>query len=162
MATPFMKGFALKLVAEAATRLGLDVFVVDVDRDYKVQMALYAQGRQPLDEVNLLRKVAGLGPIKEEQNERVVTWTMASKHIIRLDDTDPHNDQSRAVDFGIRDPSGKYVGDVKADVNYDNEPDYIQLALLAEEIGGGRIKAGARFKNKKGEPCPDYPHFEEA
>jgi hypothetical protein len=156
MATPYMKWFAETLIAEADARLGLRVIVVDVDRDYKVQVALYAQGRQGLNEVNLLRKHAGLAPITEAQNKRRVTWTLASKHIINLDDDRADNDKSRAVDFGILDGAGRYVGDVKADINLDNVADYEQLAELGEEIGGARIRAGARFKN------PDYPHFQEA
>jgi hypothetical protein len=155
MATPFIKWFTETIIVDAKVRLGLDVIVTDVDRLYQVQMALYAQCRQPLEEVNLLRKIVGLAPITEKENGHRVTWTMASKHIIRLDDTRTDNDKSYAVDLGILDRSGHYVGDVKADVNGDNVADYVQLAALGKEIGGNKIKAGADFKN------PDFPHFEE-
>lgn len=161
-ATPFMREFARQLIVVANTQPNLRVIVTDVDRDYKVQMALYAQNRQPLAEVNLLRKIVGLAPITAEKNKKKVTWTMASKHIINLDDTLPTNDLSRAIDFGILDAQGKYQGEAKADINRDNRPDYIQLGELGEQIGGARVKWGGRFKDAKGRSAPDFPHFEEA
>lgn len=160
-ATPFMREFAKQLIAEAKAQLKLTVIVTDVDRDYKTQMALFAQGRQILTETNLLRKVAGLALITAVENQKRVTWTMASKHIINLDDSVLTNDLSTAIDFGILDVNGKYHGDVKADINKDNRPDYIQLGELAEKIGGDKIKWGGRFRNALGHSSPDFPHFEE-
>ncbi len=56
-------------------------FIIETKRLLEVQAAYYAQGRQPLDEVNNLRKDAGLWLIKEEQNQKPITWTMKSKHL---------------------------------------------------------------------------------
>lgn len=84
-ATPFMREFSNLLIAHMKTEHGIRVIVTSVDRDYKVQMALYAQGRQPLSEVNRMRSFAGLPLISEKEN-RPVTWTMASKHIVNFDD----------------------------------------------------------------------------
>ena len=116
-------------------------------------MALYAQGRQSLTEVNILRKRAGLSPIISIENKKV-TWTMASRHIINLSNDDPNDNLSYAIDFGILDKNGKYVGDVKADINNDNKSDYIQLGALAKKIDSGIIWGGD-FKKSK-----DYPHYE--
>lgn len=115
------------------------------------QVALYAQGRKPLEEVNKLRVIAGLPVLKSETQNRKVTWTLHSKHLIDLDDGNPDNDKSRAFDIVIT-RDGKAVWDVKADVNKDNEPDYIQAGKIGESVG---LRWGGRFKS------PDMPHFEE-
>ena len=154
-ATPFLREFSALLIAKAKADLDLKVIVTSVDRDYKEQMALFAQGRQSLAETNLLRKVARMVPITAKENTRKVTWTMASKHITNLDDTLPENNLSRAIDFGILDSNGAYQGSIKADVNKDNISDYKQLGELGEAVGAGRIKWGGRWMN------PDMPHFEE-
>ena len=122
-ATPFLREFSALLIAKAKSDLDLKVIVTSVDRDYKEQMALFAQGRQSLAEVNLLRKAAKMAPITAKENTRKVTWTMASKHIINLDDRFPENNLSRAIDFGILDKNGHYMGSIKADVNKDNIAD---------------------------------------
>lgn len=155
-----IKIFAMELIKRANEELRLKVIVVSVMRTYLEQVALHAQGRLPLYEVNLARKKAGMLPLEAHLNN-IVTWTLNSKHIINLDDSFPDNDKSRAVDFGILDKYGKYQGSDKADVNQDNEPDYLQLGnlgmRLAEEfaypiIWGGDLKG--RFKGK------DKAHFE--
>lgn len=153
-ATPRMKEFALKLIGLAKEELGIKVIVTDVARPYEVQVALYAQGRETLENVNKLRKRAKLAPITHKEN-RKVTWTLASKHIINLSNDDPTDDLSHAIDFGILDKNGKYMGDIKADVNKDNKPDYIQLGALAKKIDKDIIWGGDWSKSK------DYPHFEE-
>ncbi|HOL44530.1 MAG TPA: M15 family metallopeptidase [Methanothrix sp.] len=69
----------------------------------------------------------------------IVTWTRKSKHI-----------EGRAFDIAIlRD--GKPCWDVKADVNQDSVPDYIQAGEIGESVG---LIWGGRWKK------PDYPHFE--
>jgi peptidoglycan LD-endopeptidase CwlK len=153
-ATPRMKEFALKLIGLAKEELGIKVIVTDVARQYEVQVALYAQGRETLENVNKLRKRAKLAPITHKEN-RKVTWTLASRHIINLSNDDPTDDLSHAIDFGILDKNGKYMGDIKADVNKDNKSDYIQLGTLAKKIDKDIIWGGDWSKSK------DYPHFEE-
>ena len=133
-ATPRMRDFAIKLIGLAKEELNLRVIVTDVSRLFEVQVALYAQGRETLENVNKLRSRAKLAPITHLENKNKVTWTLASKHIINLSNDDPTDDKSHAIDFGILDNNGKYQGDVKADVNKDNKSDYIQLGLLAKKI----------------------------
>lgn len=152
-----LKIFAMELIKRASEELRLKVIVVSVMRTYLEQVALHAQGRLPLYEVNLARKKAGMLPIEARLNN-IVTWTLNSKHIINLDDNFPENDKSKAVDFGILDKFGKYQGSDKADVNQDNEPDYIQLGELGVKLAGEfdyPIRWGGHFKKNK-----DYPHFE--
>jgi len=110
------------------------------------QIALYAQGRKTLDEVNDLRKVAGMPPISEAENKRPVTWTLDSKHVIGS-----KRPLSEAFDIVLTD-HGKVHWDVSADVNANNIPDYIEAAKIA--IGCG-LRAGAFFSKK------DYCHFED-
>jgi hypothetical protein len=153
-AVPFLKQFAEQLIFACQETLGLKIFIVDVDRDYKVQMAYYAQNRQPLSDVNALRRAAGLPLITEQQNAKKITWTMNSKHVTNLDDGNPNNDLSRAIDIGLKDENGRYCGDGDEDLNGDGKHDYEQVWRLAEELGNGKIKAGGRFG--------DEPHLEMA
>ncbi|MCK9195455.1 MAG: M15 family metallopeptidase [Syntrophales bacterium] len=122
----------------------------------KEQFALYAQGRHPLNYVNGLRRLAGMPPINAKENLVSVTWTLQSKHLIDLDDMDPKNDQARAFDIAII-LQGKPIWDMKVNVNQNEIPDYTEAGLIGESIG---LIWGGRFKNAKGKPRPDYPHFE--
>lgn len=154
-ATPTIQQFWSELQSTVKKELNLDIFLVDVDRDWKVQRAYYAQGRDSLLIVNRLRKEVNLPSLTIEQNKRKVTWTMNSKHITNLDDNDENNNLSRAIDIGLKNYDGKYIGDAGADINKDSKKDYEQIGLIGERIGNGKIKWGGRFKS------PDMPHFEE-
>lgn len=153
-ATLRVRNFANKLISEAKRILNIDVFVIEVDRPYIVQVAYYAQGRDTLEAVNKLRKRAGLSPINAATNKKKITWTMNSKHIINLENNSSIDNLSHAVDFGIKDKMGKYSGDSKADTNKDNKPDYKQLGIIGKVIDPGMIWGGD-WKN------PDMPHWEE-
>lgn len=135
---------------EAAMRAcGLPFIVTCTARTVREQIALYAQGRAPLEEVNRLRLYAGLPPIGIDGN-RKVTWTLQSKHLVDLDDGHTGNDKSRAFDIAIL-KDGRPVWDVKVDVNADHIPDYDQAGAIGESVG---LRWGGRFKT------PDRPHFE--
>lgn len=153
-ATPRVRNFANKLISEAKRVLNIDVFVIEVDRFYNVQVAYFAQGRDTLEAVNKLRKRAGLSPINAATNKKKITWTMNSKHIINLENNIDSDDLSKAVDFGIKDKMGKYDGSSKADTNKDNKPDYKQLGIIGKMIDPGMIWGGD-WKT------PDMPHWEE-
>lgn len=129
---------------------GHDIIFTSVDRDYREQFAYYCQGREPLDTTNRFRKIAGLPPITQLENRKKITWTLNSKHIVNLDDERLDNDKARAFDFGIV-YNGKYITDVKADVDKDNIEDYKECALIGESLG---LISGMRFKNS------DFPHLE--
>ena len=76
---------------------------------------------------------------------KIVTWTRNSRHTKR-----------DAFDVAIL-KQGKPVWDIKVDVNEDDIPDYQQAGEIGESCG---LEWGGRFKNKKGKPRPDYPHFQ--
>lgn len=146
---PELKEKAIKH-QELCRASGIEIIFTCTARNVKEQIALYAQGRQGVDEVNELRRIAGLRPITEEANQRPVTWTLNSKHLVDLEDVNLYNDKARAYDIAIvRD--GKVNWDLKADVNENEVADYEEVARIGESIG---LKAGARFKT------PDYPHFQ--
>jgi peptidoglycan L-alanyl-D-glutamate endopeptidase CwlK len=74
-ARPYFDSFLRKLDAE-----GLRYSVVETLRSPEVQAAYYAQGRKPLEEINTLRKKAGLYLLGEAEGKRIVTRTMHSVH----------------------------------------------------------------------------------
>jgi len=129
------------------TAAGLHCCLTRVACTYKEQVALYAQGRDSLYNVNHYRWLAGLPMIRESEN-RKVTWTLKSRHIVNLDDQDGANDKARAFDFAITHDK-KAVWDIKADTNRSAEPDYDEAGNLWESCGG---IWGGRWKN------PDRPH----
>ncbi|HSW64296.1 MAG TPA: M15 family metallopeptidase [Dissulfurispiraceae bacterium] len=129
----------------AACRVaGHEVIVTSVDRSFEEQQALYAQGREALGLVNALRRLAGLSPLTDKENKRRVTWTLNSRHF------PDRRGRSHAFDFGIV-RNGAYVGDVKADLDGDTIPDYLECARIGEALG---LVSGRHFRN------PDYPHLE--
>jgi peptidoglycan L-alanyl-D-glutamate endopeptidase CwlK len=136
--------------AAAMAAAGLPFMLTCTARTVREQIALYAQGREKLDQVNALRKIAGLSPITFQENSRKVTWTLASKHIIDLEDNIPENDKSRAFDIAIlRDDRPTW--NLKVNVNKNDIPDYDEAGRIGEAVG---LRWGGRF------PSPDRPHFE--
>lgn len=138
---------AFKAVMAAA---GIPFILTCTARTVREQIALYAQGREKLDHVNALRKLAGLSPITFWENARKITWTLASKHLIDLDDNTPENDKARAFDIAIT-KDGRPVWDLKVNVNQNDLPDYDEAGRIGEMVG---LRWGGRFKS------PDRPHFE--
>lgn len=121
-------------------------------RTVKEQQALYAQGRQTLDEINVLRAMAGLSPISALEAKNKVTSTLQSKHLVDLDDGVLENDKSRAFDIAIV-KDKKATWDLKVNVNENETPDYFEAGKIGESVG---LIWGGSWKNFK-----DYPHFEE-
>jgi len=71
----------IKKYLQRLRELKIDVIILETLRSYETQEAYYAQGRKPLDVVNALRAKAKLYLINEEENKKVITWTMKSKHL---------------------------------------------------------------------------------
>lgn len=139
---PFMRK-----VDDAKLKIGISCTA----RLMKCQVALYAQGRQPLVEINRLRLLAGMKEIGATEAKKIVTWTLFSKHLVNYDDEDPNNDYSQAFDFFLL--SGKTATwDVKTNVNKNKILDYEEIGEIAESFGW---VWGGRWKKK-----PDYPHIE--
>ena len=77
-AQPVFENF-LRYLDEA---LGENQYIVfEGRRSVKTQEAYYAQGRKSLEEVNALRKQAGLYLLRSEKDNYTITWTLKSKHI---------------------------------------------------------------------------------
>lgn len=140
-----------KLFQSAMVVAKLPFILTSVARTLKEQTALYAQGRNSIDQVNLLRKIAGLTPITKEQNV-CVTWTMKSKHIVDPDSKDPTKHLSNAFDIAIIKPNNQPTWDIKVDVNNDMIPDYQEAGKLGQSVG---LIWGGTFKSS-----PDYPHYQ--
>lgn len=113
---------------------GLHYVITSVDRTIVQQMALFVQGRMGLSYVNIFRQLAGLYRIKEHNN-KIVTWTMTSKHVTNMYDDDLNNDYSRAFDFALLKGKGIAHWDLKISVNDNDIPDYREAGALAETVG---------------------------
>lgn len=124
-------------------KAGLLYVLTFTARTLQFQAALYAQGRQPLDEVNKLRACLGLTPISDKENVKV-TWTMLSFHVVDLLDGRTDNDKCRAFDFALERDVKHIHYDTKLSINNNAIPDYREAGLLGEKVG---LVAGMRFKN---------------
>lgn len=114
-------------------------------RMYEEQVALYAQGRESLEEVNRLRKLANMPwMITDAENAKPVTWTMHSKHFPNPDG------YSRAFDVVVMKNGRVASWDLKWNSDKDKVPDYEELARIAEQVG---LVAG-------GHAFGDWPHFQ--
>jgi len=104
----------------------IPAIIVETRRPVEVQAAYYAQGREPLAAVNAKRHRAGLAPIGEAENGRIVTKTLDSLHII-----------GRAIDICPMDSKGRIVWTVTK----DNAALWLSIGAIGERCGfewGGR------------------------
>jgi len=134
---------------KAMSEAGLDFIVTCTGRSILEQIALYAQGRMDIFDVNKLRDVAGLPAIGSEYNKKV-TWTLNSRHVINMFDSDLNNDYSRAFDIALEKYSRPHWN-LKVDVNENEIPDYEEAGRIGESVG---LEWGGRWKHK------DYVHFQ--
>ncbi len=134
------------LMRQAAALVGIRYIITCTARSHQEQLALFAQGRKPVEEVNRLRVAVKLPPITREKN-RVVTWTIDSMHIVGNGRV-----LSRAFDVAILKEGTKVPHwQIKVDTDNDGIADYMELALIGQDLG---LRAGGLWKT------PDYPHFE--
>ena len=107
-------------------------YIIQGYRTQEQQNAYWAQGREDLQTVNNLRRIAGLDPINDAENAKHVTWVTHSKHMDGL-----------AVD----------IANVKdGDVDWDNMVFYRAAATEFAKYG---LVWGGSWKDKQ-----DNPHFE--
>ena len=111
-------------------------------RSFEEQEALYAQGRETLEEVNAKRKEAGLQPIKSSENRRVTNAKGGSSY---------HN-FAIAFDFVLIVNGVSASWDTKKDFDQDLQSDWMEVVKVFEDAG---YTWGGRFRTIK-----DYPHFE--
>ena len=138
---------------ELLKKAGIPVVYTCVGRTDKVQIALYAQGRNDVLTINTYRALAGMAPFAtgDPEAKRIVTWTLNSQHVTNWNDGNPNNDLSRAWDYAVGDP--KHLSwDVKIDVNKNKLPDYIEAGRLAQSTG--LLEAGVFWKKQ------DSPHIQ--
>jgi hypothetical protein len=150
---PYFAPVAKSFVATLKER-GVRCIVWDAGRTTAAQVALFAQGRETLAEVNRLRSIADMPPIDAADNTYTVTdcdgVTRKSRH-----------QSLEALDIVVLDSKGRPAW------NYINHSDeYKQIADIAAEFG---LDSGARWmKRADGSPSPyasvglgwDPPHHE--
>lgn len=136
-----------RLFDQKMTAAGIKYILTCTARTDLEQIALYAQGRDSLLDVNRKRSAAGIAPISLAEASRKVTWTLNSRHIVSA-----LHPKSYAFDIAIV-KDGKAVWDVKVDVNDNDKPDYEEAGKIGESCG---LVWGGRFK------CPDLPHFQDS
>jgi hypothetical protein len=128
----------------------ISMIITCTARLMKCQVALYAQGRQSIEEINRLRKFAGMAPIDLKEAKKKVTWTLTSKHLVDFDNDIETDNYSHAFDFAII--NGKNIDyNIKADINKNKIPEYEEVGIIAEKCG---LVWGGRWKT------PDYPHIQ--
>lgn len=134
---PIVAAAATKALAEMKEK-GIDAVVTYTFRTDAEQRALYAQGRKPLDVVNIMRRSAGLYQLAEKENRYTVTNCDGEKK------RSPHQsgkavdivpvEKGRAVWPSLSDPRWKPIADVMKKYGF---------------VWGGDWK-----------DFPDYPHYQ--
>lgn len=131
------------LFKEEMEKAGLYFIVTCTARTIAEQIMLYCQGRMNVKYVNKIRLALGYPPITRKQN-RVVTWTLKSKHIVYKP-----GDKARAFDIALLTSKRRVHWNLKEDVNKNEIPDYIEAARIGRKVG---LIPGADWG--------DYCHFE--
>jgi peptidoglycan L-alanyl-D-glutamate endopeptidase CwlK len=143
---PDVKKKAEKLIALAKSKLKLNIIVTSTVRTKEEQVALYAQGRQATDEVNILRTTAGLARITPAENKHYVTRAK--------DNTTTLHGYGLAFDIAVTDKTGRKINwEYEADWNDDGISDWAQVGALAEECG---LEWGGNWSG-----MADFPHFQD-
>ena len=112
-------------------------YVFEGRRSTQVQEAYYAQGRKPLNEVNELRKLAGLYLLRSERDNYTITWTLKSKHLEGL-----------AMDIVPMKADGNPTWDM---AHYSDA--FVIITFTARNLG---LECGADWPGTQ----KDWPHFQ--
>lgn len=108
------------------------VEVSETLRELPTQMAYYSRGRMVVSDVQAMYKAAGLYSIGSDDAQKVVTWTLDSKHLL-----------GEAVDLVPTRAGATWWG-----APYSV---WVRMGAIGESHG---MKWGGRWKNS------DNPHFE--
>ena len=115
-------------------------FLVQTHRRFVTQEAYFAQGRKSLTEVNRLRKIADLGPLKVAENKKVVTWSRPGES--------PHNYKpAMAFDIAFKTAAG----------GLDYSPRLFSLfaGIMVEVDPEDVVEWGGEWRK-----TPDRPHWQ--
>ena len=141
---PVLQLKAANLKQLASDRFGLNVIFTDTLRTGAEQDAYYAQGRQDVNTVNALRRLANMAPITQSAN-RIIT---------RASKGSSWHEYGLAFDIAIVDPTGrKIVWDNTSDWNQDSVDDWAQVGSLGDEVG---LEWGGNFTS-----IYDAPHYQD-
>ena len=134
---PRVAAAAARAIADLKAR-GVPVVVTSTLRTLEEQKALYAQGRKSLEEVNELRKVAGLYRLVASENSYTVTNADGVKH--------KSNHQSGKALDAVPEQGGNPVWPPASDIRWK------QIAGVFQQHG---FAWGGEWKD-----LPDLPHYE--
>jgi len=126
------------------TAKGIPHVVTSTLRTEAEQMALYAQGRDPLPTVNMLRSAAGLSPIGSAENGYTVTNADGVKY-------KSNHQGGRALDVVPSNEQGNPVWPAADD------PRWTLIAATGKEQG---FKWGGDWTKARDGIDPDLPHYE--
>ncbi len=121
---------------------GLRPRLGETHRPHNVQLAYYAQGRQPLAQINQLRHAAGLNPIGSVEAKRIITKALPgqSAHGVK---------PARAFDVQMVKPDGSIDWNETA---YKGFAAYVKVAAEKLHVA---VSQGAYWTK-----FPDFPHTE--
>ena len=134
---PAIRGRVVNFLAKLDD-LRIKYVVVETKRSLEVQEAYYAQGRKSIEEVNDLRRVAGLWEITKKDNEKTVTNTLKSKHLDGL-----------AVDIAPM-VNGRVWWNAPEEV-------WLEIGVIGESFG---LSWGGRWGQTAAKLGWDCPHFQ--
>lgn len=108
------------------------VMVSETARDLAIQMAYYSRGRMKSPDVKAMYSAVGLYPIRDDEANKPIAWTLKSKHI-----------DGMAVDLVPK----------RNNLAWWTAPRTVweRMGVLGESVG---LSWGGRWKNS------DCPHFE--
>lgn len=138
----------LKVFLKECEYQNINVAILETVRSEEVQKAYYAQGREYLEDVNDLRRKAGLYEISDKENKNIVTncdgVKNKSNHQVKLDGW------GYAVDIALVDEKGRVRWNAP-------QSEWERMGKLAEECGLDWVAGGRGAIWGKGW---DNPHFE--
>lgn len=135
---------AAKILKEQAMTLGLKIQITDTLRTNAEQRALYANSRSTLQEINSLRKAAGMSAVDLAFSK---LWLTSAR-----DATQSYHGYGLAFDWVLLDSTGtKAVWEKGADFNQNAQTDWYEVAGLTRNIPS--LESGAFWSSN-----PDMPH----